>query len=134
MGTRGAVSGKPEIPSSDSTLSLLAVHASTKMAEPRIEALRRMAEARPEDPRLQFGLAVELLNAGQVREGAEALRAYLAVAEDEGNGWARLGGALEELGDVNGAREAYARGLEIAAGRGHEGLAEEMREALENLA
>jgi predicted Zn-dependent protease len=104
------------------------------MVEQRLEVLRRMAEARPEDPRLQFGLAVELLNCGQVREGAAALRAYLAVAEDEGNGWARLGGALEELGDVEGAREAYARGMEIAAGRGHEGLAEEMKEALENLA
>ncbi len=119
--------GSPSFPRS-------APHSVTRMVEPRLEALMRMAKARPQDPRLQFGLAVELLNGGQTREGADALKVYLAVAEDEGNGWARLGGALEELGDLAGAREAYTRGMEIAAGRGHEGLAEEMKEALENLA
>jgi predicted Zn-dependent protease len=92
-----------------------------------------MAEERPEDPRLQFGLAVELLNRGQIREGAEALRTYLDLAEDEGNGWGRLGAALSELGAIEEARAAYARGIEIASGRGHSGLVDELSEALEDL-
>ncbi|MGD2122092.1 MAG: hypothetical protein PVJ76_10130 [Gemmatimonadota bacterium] len=92
-----------------------------------------MAQNRPDDSRLQFGLAVELLNRGETREGAAALRAYLAQAEDEGNGWGRLGAALAELGDVEEARDAYARGIEIANQRGHSGLADELQEALENL-
>jgi predicted Zn-dependent protease len=92
-----------------------------------------MAEERPDDPKLQFGLAVELLNRGETREGANALRAYLGLSDDEGNGWGRLGSALAELGQVEEAREAYARGIEIADRRGHGGLAEELQEALENL-
>jgi Flp pilus assembly protein TadD len=92
-----------------------------------------MAEDRPGDARLQFGLAVELLNRGETREGASALRSYLGLADDEGNGWGRLGAALVDLGEVEEAREAYARGLEIATRRGHSGLAEEFQEALENI-
>lgn len=99
----------------------------------RLVNLRRMAQDRPDDPRLQFGLAVELLNQGETRAGAEALRAYLSLAEDEGNGWGRLGAALAELGETEEAREAYSRGIEIANHRGHGGLAEELQEAMENL-
>ena len=92
-----------------------------------------MAEDRPDDARLMFGLAVELLNRGETREGAGALKAYLEIAEDEGNGWGRLGAALADLGDTEEAREAYRKGIEIAEGRGHGGLAEELEEAMENL-
>jgi len=103
------------------------------MNEPRLETLRRMVRDRPQDPRLRFGLAVELLNRGETREGAEALKAYLAMAEDEGNAWGRLGSALAELGEVEEAKGAYARGIEIAHRRGHGALAGELEEALEDL-
>ncbi len=102
-------------------------------ATDRLVTLRKMVENKPDDPRLRFGLAVELLNRGETREGADALRAYLDQAEDEGNGWGRLGAALADLGENEGAREAYSRGIEIAEGRGHSGLAEELQEALEDL-
>ena len=103
------------------------------MSQDRLDALRRMAEKNPEDSRLLFGLAVELLNHGETREGAEALQAYLDKAEDEGNGWGRLGAALADLGDVDEAKAAYRRGIDIAEGRGHSGLAEELEEAMEDL-
>jgi len=103
------------------------------MSEDRLAFLRRMAEKRPGDARLQFGLAVELLNRGETREGATALKAYLAAGEDEGNGWGRLGAVLADLGDVEEAREAYLKGIEIANRRGHTGLAEELQEAMEHL-
>ncbi|MFO8174192.1 MAG: hypothetical protein R6T96_07905 [Longimicrobiales bacterium] len=63
----------------------------------------------------------------------ESLRAYLELAEDEGNAWARLGAALAELGEVEEARQALQRGMETARARGHEALLEEMEEALEDL-
>jgi predicted Zn-dependent protease len=103
------------------------------MSETRLDSLKRMAEARPQDPRIRFGLAVELLKEGRTREGAEALRAYLESAEDEGNGWGRLGDALAELGDLEGAREAYGKGIAKAKERGHDGLKEELEEARESL-
>ncbi len=103
------------------------------MTESRLDTLRRMAQAKPDDPRLLFGLAVELLKQGETRGGADTLRSYLAMVEDEGNGWARLGAALAELGEVEDAKLAYRRGIEIASRRGHGGLLEEMEEALEDL-
>jgi Flp pilus assembly protein TadD len=92
-----------------------------------------MVENRPDDPRLHFGLAVELLNSGNTREGAVALRRYLDLSEDEGNGWGRLGAALADLGEVEKAREAYREGIRIARARGHGGLVEELEEAMEDL-
>jgi Flp pilus assembly protein TadD len=103
------------------------------MSDERLRSLRQMAQARPEDARLRFGLAVELLNRGETREGADVLRAYLGLAEDEGNGWARLGAALVELEEMEGAREAYTKGLAAAQRRGHESMVEEIEEALEDL-
>jgi len=99
----------------------------------RLETLRRLAASRPDDPRPKFGLAVELLNRGETRAGAEALEAYLDLADDEGNGWVRLGTALAELGEVERARAAFIRGMEIATTRGHSGLVQELEEALEDL-
>lgn len=103
------------------------------MSDDRLQALERLVAARPSDPRLRFGLAVELLNRGRTRAGAEALEAYLSMAEDEGNAWSRLGAARAELGEVEEAREAYRRGLEAAERLGHDSMVEEMEEALENL-
>ena len=40
---------------------------------------------------------------------------------------------LAELGDMEEAREAYSRGIEIANHRGHGGLVEELQEALDDL-
>jgi predicted Zn-dependent protease len=92
-----------------------------------------MAIARPHDARVRFGLAVELLNRGETREGADALRDYLSMTEDEGNGWGRLGGALAELEEWEEARAALRRGIEIARRRGHGSLVDELTEALEDL-
>lgn len=103
------------------------------MSGDRLDALRRMAEGRPDEPRLQFGLAVELLNRGETREGADALKRYLDLSEDEGNGWGRLGAALADLGEVEEARGAFKEGIRIAAARGHGGLVEELEEALEDI-
>jgi Flp pilus assembly protein TadD len=92
-----------------------------------------MAAARPHDARIRFGLAVELLNRGETREGAGALRAYLSMTEDEGNGWGRLGAALAELEEWDEARVAFRKGIEIARRRGHSSLVDELTEALEDL-
>jgi Flp pilus assembly protein TadD len=86
---------------------------------------------RPDDTRLRFGLALEYLNAGRTDDGVRELRRYLADAEDEGNGWGRLGAVLLEQGRDEEAREAYRRGIEAATRHGHPTMAEEFREILD---
>lgn len=103
------------------------------MSEERLRKLQHLAAQKPSDSRLQFGLAVEYLNQGRTREGVDALRAYLRLAEDQGNAWSRLGAALAELGDLEEAREAYRKGLDAATRYGHDAMIEEMEEALEDL-
>lgn len=99
----------------------------------RIDALRRMMERRPEDPRMRFGLALEYLTADRLEEGVEQLRAYLDLADDEGNAWGRLGAALEQLGQRAEAVNAYRTGIEAAERHGHPTMAEEFRLALEDM-
>ena len=97
----------------------------------RIDALRRMVENRPDDPRARFGLAVELLSAGSTEEGVEALTAYLEMGSDEGNAWGRLASALVDLGRGDEARAALERGVEVSLQHGHPTMAEEYRARLE---
>lgn len=101
------------------------------MTPSRIEALETMLQSRPGDPRLLFGLALEHLNAGNRDEGVRKLRAYLEIADDEGNGWGRLGAVLRDLGRDDEAREAYRRGVEEATRHGHPTMAAEFEDVLE---
>jgi len=101
------------------------------MAE-RTDALRRMAEANPHDPRPRFGLALEFERAGDWEATARELRAYLALADDEGNAHGRLGHALRQLGRDDEAREAYRQGIAAAERHGHPTMAMEFEEILED--
>lgn len=99
----------------------------------RIEALRRMYASRPDDTRLQFGLALEYLEADRTEEGIELLQEYLERADDEGNGWGRLAGAYLKQGRVEEARKAYRKGIEAARRHGHPTMAEEFEADLADL-
>lgn len=99
----------------------------------RVEALKRMIEARPQDGRARFGLALEYERLGRWEEVVTELRDYLALAEDEGNAYGRLGRALRELGRHEEAREAYRQGVEAAYRHGHPSMAQEFEEVLEEL-
>jgi len=99
----------------------------------RVDALRSMLAARPDDARLRFGLALEYLKEGALEAGVAELRAYLAGTEDQGNAWGRLGAALAELGRTGEAAEAYRTGIAAAERHGHPTMAEEFRLALEEL-
>lgn len=98
----------------------------------RIEALRKMAAARPDDPRPRFGLALEMEKAGRWEDAAAELRAYLALTDDEGNAWGRLGKALRQLGRDDEAREAYRQGIDAANRHGHPTMAMEFEEVLDD--
>lgn len=99
----------------------------------RTEALIRMLERRPDDARLRFGLALEFLRQDRLDEAVEQLTAYLAGTDDEGNAWGRLADALARLGRPDEARDAYLKGIEAAEAHGHPTMAEEFRQALDDL-
>jgi predicted Zn-dependent protease len=102
------------------------------MDDARIEALRKMAAAHPQDPRPRFGLAQDMEKAGRWEEAAAELTAYLALTDDEGNAWGRLGKALRTLGRDEEARDVYQRGVEAAYRHGHPTMAGEFEDLLED--
>lgn len=103
------------------------------MPTDRVAALRRMLERNPSDSRALFGLALEYERAADWAAAADTIRAYLAVADDEGNAWGRLARALIALGRTEEAREAYRHGIEAAERHGHPSMAGEFADALDDI-
>ncbi len=103
------------------------------MENPRIDWLRKQVATDPNDPRLRFGLALEYEKLERWSQVVDELRSYLALTDDQGNAWGRLGRALRELGREDEAREAYRRGVEAATRHGHPGMAAEFEDTLEEL-
>lgn len=101
------------------------------MSEERIQALRKMAAEHPDDPRPRFGLALELEKAERWEDAVHALRDYLAIADDEGNAWGRLGATLRTLGREEEAREAYRLGIAAATRHNHPTMVGEFEDILE---
>lgn len=93
----------------------------------------RLAAEEPGAARARFGYAHALLKAERWEEAVGELRAYLALAEDEGNAWGRLGDALKHLGRAEEAADAYLAGIDQAAKHGHYGMADDLRDAMEEL-
>jgi predicted Zn-dependent protease len=101
-----------------------------------VDRLEYFASLVAEDPtvaRARFGYANELLRVGRDEEAVAELRAYLDLAEDEGNAWGRLAEALTRLGRPDEAADAYLAGIDQSLTHGHTGMADEFRAALEAL-
>lgn len=97
----------------------------------RIDALRSMVEARPEDPRARFGLALEYERMEQWEDVVRELRTYLSLTADEGNAYGRFARALHMLGRDDEAKVAYQEGIEAAERHNHPTMVEEFEEAIE---
>ncbi len=98
---------------------------------PRITALRAMIQRNPNDPRVHFGLAAEYEKLELWDAVVEELQQYLAMTDDQGNAWGRLGKALRQAGLVAESRAAYESGIEAACRHGHPTMAQEFREILD---
>ena len=101
------------------------------MSTNRTDALRRMVERNPDDPRARLGLAMELEKTGAWQDVVTHLQVYLAHSEDQGNAWGRLAAALQHLGRSDDARAAYEHGIVAARRHGHPSMAAEFEEAIE---
>ena len=103
------------------------------MTNPKLDAFRRMVAKNPANPLARFGLANEALKAALYDEAREHLEAYLAVYDDEGNGYGRLAEALEKLGRTDEAKEVLRRGIAASHRFGHPGMASEFEARLDEM-
>lgn len=103
------------------------------MAESRIEVFRKMLAADPDNSAVRFGLANELFKGERYEEAAAELQTYLSQSDDQGAGYGKLAQALERLGRIEEAREAYRQGIAAAHRHNHPGMAQDFESALEEL-
>jgi len=103
------------------------------MAASRIDIFKQMLVSDPVNSAILFGLAKEYEKSGQTQEMIETLERYLAIADDEGNGFGMLARAYEQDGRHDQARVTYQRGIDAATSHGHPSMAEEYRSALAEL-
>ncbi len=103
------------------------------MAEARIDVFRKMLDADPGNVMVRFGLANELLKLERFQEAADELQNYLNQSDDQGNAYGKLAQALERLGRIDEARQAYQQGIAAANRHGHPGMAQDFEMALADL-
>ena len=99
----------------------------------RLDYFARLVAEDPTVARARFAYANELLRAERWAEAVDELRAYLDMAEDEGNAWGRLAEALVRLGRRDEAADAYLTGIDQAIKHGHTGMADDFQAALDAL-
>lgn len=100
---------------------------------PRLKALHEMVDKNPNDPRAHFGLAAEYEKLELWDAVVEELQQYLAMTQDQGNAWGRLGKALMHAGRKSDARDAYEKGIAAAREHGHPSMAAEFEQILEEM-
>lgn len=100
------------------------------MAGSRIEIFKQMLVSDPVNTSILFGLAKEYEKAGQDEDLIATLERYLALSDDQGNGYGMLAAAYQRAGERQQARETLLRGIETAQRHGHPGMAEEFRMTL----
>jgi len=84
-----------------------------------------MLQTDPENAMVFFGLAKEYEKLGDHAKVISLIENYLAKADDEGNAYGTLAKAYERSGDIERARAAYEKGIEIARKHGHPTMADD---------
>jgi predicted Zn-dependent protease len=102
-------------------------------SSPRLEAFRAMVAKSPSNALARFGLANEAAKSALHAEAVEHYSAYLALYDDEGNGWQRMAQSLIQLDRVNEACGALRTGIAASYRFGHVGMAAELEDLLQEL-
>ena len=100
----------------------------------RIDQLRKFIAASPDDPFPRYALALDLKAKGDAQGAAGELRELLRRKPDYLAAYLQFGMILETLDQVGEAREALARGQEVARRQGNTHTLSELTQALETLA
>jgi predicted Zn-dependent protease len=84
------------------------------MGQSRLEIFETMAREQPNDAMIWYGLASEYLKVERWSEAADALRNVVRVNPDYTAAYQMLGTALQNQGQTEEARRAWATGIEAA--------------------
>jgi len=103
------------------------------MATDRLEILKTMLLARPEDKLARYGLAMEYKNLGQYGLAIEEFRTLLNAHPDYAAAYFHGGQTLEKAGQLDEARGMYEQGIAVTTRTGDGHTRAELQAALDIL-
>ena len=103
------------------------------MANSRIEVLKNILAAKPEDSFARYGLAMEHVKDGEFEEAVREFRALISYNPAYCYAYFHGAQALEKLGRLDEARDLYRRGIEAAEKTGDTHARSELQAALDLL-
>jgi Flp pilus assembly protein TadD len=99
----------------------------------RLDALKAMAEKRPDDAMVHYGLGTEYRKAGDLANAASAFRTVVEKSPTYTAAWQELGSVLVEMGQRDEAARVFREGIETADRTGAWKAREHMRRLLDGL-
>ena len=99
----------------------------------RLDALKAMAEKKPDDAMVHYGLAVEYKKVGDAARAAEAFRAVVRVNPEYTAAYQELGSLLIQTGELDEAKRVLEQGIGVADRTGAWKPREHMGRLLEGL-
>jgi tetratricopeptide (TPR) repeat protein len=103
------------------------------MENTRLETLKSMVAANPNDSFARYGLAMEYRNGGDLDAAIREFRGLIEVNPNYGYAYFHGGQTLERLGKVEEAAELYRQGIDAAVRSGDQHARSEIQGALDLL-
>ena len=103
------------------------------MANSRLEILQQMLDQDPSNSFSRYGLAMELVNSGNLEGGVVQFTELMQRNPDYAAGYFHGGQTLEKLGRTDEARAVYSKGIEVTTRTGDAHTRSELQAALDIL-
>lgn len=99
----------------------------------RLETLRKVLEAEPNDSFTRYALGLEYGSLNMIEESKDVFEELRAMDPNYLATYYQLGKVYERLGDENAARKIYEKGLYVATSQNDMHTKEELQQAMDDL-
>jgi Tfp pilus assembly protein PilF len=103
------------------------------MTDSRLDILRAMVGANPQDSFARYGLAMEYVKSGNLEKAAGEFKNLLQANPNYAAAYFHGGQTLEKLGKIDAARAMYEKGIEVTTATGDLHTRSELQAALDIL-
>ena len=103
------------------------------MTNNRLDILRGIVASNPSDTFSRYGVAMEYVKAGQLKEAVDEFQTLIGINPQYPAAYFHGGQALEKLGQLDEARALYQKGIDVSSAMGDLHTKSELQAALDIL-